>query len=136
MMNVHVAALLLALVLNATANVLMKVGASRAEASGGLLKDGVGGGVVAVLSSPVLMTGLICFGLNACFYMFALQSKALKISLAYPVMVGGGYAIIALVGYYVLGERLTPVQKIGVALILGGVLLVAGQTKNAGVALG
>jgi len=130
MINVHLGALLVALTLNAAANLLMKVGAGRAASAGGLLKGGIAGAVGTVLSNPILMTGLVCFGLNACFYMFALQSKALKISLAYPVMVGGGYAIIAVVGYWLLEERLTWVQKIGVAFILGGVLLVAFQTKN------
>ena len=132
----YVASLMMALVLNACANLLMKVGMKAPHEAGGILRDGPAGAVRTVLTSTTLLIGLLCFALNAAFYMYALQSRALKISLAYPVMVGGGYAIIALVGYYVLGERLTPVQKIGVALILGGVLLVAGQTKNAGVALG
>lgn len=39
-----------------------------------------------------------------------------------------GYAAVAFVGMSVLGERVTPVRWIGVALICGGVFLV-GQTR-------
>jgi small multidrug resistance pump len=130
MISIHWLSLLVALTLNATANVLMKVGMSRIDLAGGVFKDGAAGAIFKVLSSPVLVIGLLCFGLNACFYMFALQSKALKISIAYPVMVGGGYAIIAVVGYLLLGERLTWIQTAGVALILSGVVLIAAQTPE------
>jgi multidrug transporter EmrE-like cation transporter len=117
----------LALVLNASANLMMKTGMIKVQAAGGLFKSGPVGGIVTILTSPILMTGLICFALNALFYMFALQSKALKISIAYPIMVGGGFAIIALVAYFSLDERLTPLQWAGVLLILLGVGLVAAQ---------
>ncbi len=131
MISVYGAALLCALVLNASANLLMKVGMTRIDENGGLLADGVPAGVLKILSSPVLLIGLVCFAMNAAFYMFALQSKAMKISLAYPLMVGGGYAIIALVGYGALGERLGPTQLIGVGLILLGVCFVAGTFQGA-----
>jgi multidrug transporter EmrE-like cation transporter len=82
------------------------------------------------LGTPILLAGLVCFGMNAFLYMFALQSKSLKISLAYPIMVGGGYAIIATVAYVApnLKERMSVGQWVGVALILAGVLIVAGLT--------
>ena len=126
----YVFALVVALLLNATANLLMKVGMKPIEASGGVLKDGVPGAVKAVLTSGTLVVGLSCFALNAAFYMYALQSRALKISLAYPVMVGGGFALIALVAHWhpTLAERLTWTQSIGVALVLAGVMLIAVQT--------
>ena len=127
----HVIALAAALVLNASANLLMKAGMNRVEQAGGLLKEGLPAAVRTVLCSPILMVGLICFAMNAAFYMFALQSPTLKISLAYPVMVGGGYAIIATVAYLVLGERMTPGQWVGVALVLAGVLIIAVKTSAA-----
>lgn len=131
MLSVHETALLLALLLNATANIMMKVGMSKVQADGGLLRSGAAGAAATIVSSPVLLFGLLCFALNALFYMFALQSKALKISIAYPVMVGGGYAIIAAVGFLYLGERLNAAQWTGVALILAGVMMVALQTNSA-----
>lgn len=133
MISVHGLALLVALILNAAANLLMKIGMTKVAAGGGLLQDGVSAAAMKVLTSPILIMGLTCFALNACFYMFALQSKVLKISLAYPLMVGGGYAIIAVVGYFILDDRLSLAQKVGVALILGGVILIASRA-HAGIA--
>jgi multidrug transporter EmrE-like cation transporter len=65
--------------------------------------------------------------------MYALQSKALKISIAYPIMVGGGYAIIATTAHLLpmLRERLTAGQWAGVFLILAGVVMVALLTPAA-----
>ena len=126
----YLVALLLALVLNATANLLMKVGMKSVQEAGGILNDGVPAAVKTVLTSGTLMVGLICFAANAAFYMYALQSKALKISIAYPIMVGGGFALIALIARFhpVLAERLTWGQMLGVALVLVGIVLIAAQT--------
>ncbi len=130
MFSIHGVALLTALVLNAVANILIKVGSSKAEQAGGLLANGPLGAIKTVLTSPALLIGLTCFGLNAAFYMYALQSKTLRISIAYPIMVGGGYAIIATVGYLVLNERLNLIQGVGVAMILIGVIIVASQAET------
>lgn len=128
----YVFALTAALVLNATANVCMKVGMKSMAASGGVLKDGLTAAVKSVATSNVLMVGLVCFTLNAAFYMYALQSKALKITIAYPIMVGGGYALIALVARFhpALNERLTWGQMLGVGLVFLGVLLIALQADT------
>ena len=125
-------ALIAALLLNAAANLLMKVGMKSVAASGGVLKDGAIAAVTTVATSSPLVIGLVCFVLNAAFYMYALQSKALKISIAYPIMVGGGYALIALVARYhpALGERLTWGQALGVGLVLVGIVLIAAQTDG------
>ncbi len=130
MTGIHGIALIVAMVLNAVANLLLKVGMNKVAAGGGLFSGGAFGAVKTVLTSPFLLVGLTCFALNACFYMFALQSKSLHISLAYPVMVGGGFAIISVVGYLAMGEHLTTPQKIGVALVLGGAMLIATQIKE------
>jgi small multidrug resistance pump len=118
----HVIALILALVLNASANLMMKVGANRLGDAGLTLQRGL---VNLVTRNWVLLLGLACFATNALFYTYALTGKHMKISLAYPIMVGGGYAIIALVAWYYLGERLSAGQWLGVAMILVGVILVA-----------
>ncbi len=123
-------ALLLALTLNATANLLMKVGAR--QAAGGTLKLDHGGGLVRLLQANwVLIVGLACFAINVIFYTYALSSKDMKISVAYPIMVSGGFAIIAVVAWRYLGETLSAVQWGGIALILAGVFLVAREMAPA-----
>lgn len=127
----YVVALCAALVLNAAANLMMKVGSAKVAENGGFLKDGPTGAIQSFLGSPVLVAGVICFGMNAFLYMFALQSKTLKISLAYPLMVGGGYAIIAVTAalWPGLRERLSAGQWFGVSLVLAGVLMIALNTR-------
>jgi len=129
----YVLALGCALVLNAVANLCMKMGMKEVDAGGGLMTGGLVSAVRIIITSPVLLGGLICFAANAFLYMFALQSKALKISLAYPLMVGGGYAIIAVAAALApnLRERLSAGQWIGVLLILAGVVTVAMLTPAA-----
>jgi small multidrug resistance pump len=129
----YVLALTAALILNATANLLMKAGMNTVAASGGVLKDGIAAGIKTVLTSVPLVIGLTFFGLNAALYMYALQSRTLKISIAYPIMVGGGYALIAIVAKFhpALAERLTWGQAAGVGLVLVGIILIASQGEPA-----
>jgi multidrug transporter EmrE-like cation transporter len=110
----------------------MKIGAKAVEANGGMMADGPLGAIRHVLTTPTLLIGLVCFGLNVFLYMFALQSPTLKISIAYPLMVGGGFAIIAVVAYLApnLRERLTAGQWLGVLMILAGVFIVASKTAS------
>lgn len=128
----YIAALMTALLLNAAANLLMKLGMKSVAESGGLLKDGIGGAILTVLGSRTLLVGLISFALNAAFYMYALQSRALKISIAYPIMVGGGFAVIALAArlHPALHERLTGLQLFGILLVLTGIVLIASQMES------
>ena len=129
----YIIALAVALVLNACANLLMKVGMKTVHESGGILEDGAASAVWTVATSVPLVVGLTCFALNAVCYMYALQSPALKISLAYPIMVGGGFALIALVARFhpALKESLTMGQYVGVALVLAGVIVIAYQSESA-----
>jgi small multidrug resistance pump len=125
-------ALAVALTLNAAANLLMKIGMKAIQASGGLFREGWSGAMGNILHSPVLLTGLTCFVLNAAFYMYALQSPALRISIAYPIMVGGGYALIALFAHLhpALNESLTGMQMTGVGLVFLGIVIISAGTER------
>lgn len=119
-------ALVIALVLNASANLMIKFGmhAINTELSGaGVLSQGPMGAIKLVLRHWILLLGLGCFAANVVFYAFALQK--LQISVAYPIMVTVGFAIIAVVAGWKLGESLSTVQWVGVGAILVGVTLVA-----------
>jgi multidrug transporter EmrE-like cation transporter len=110
-------ALALALSLNAAANLMMKFGVRRLEASGG--------GLANLLTNWVLLGGLALFALNVAFYTYALSR--IPISVAYPIMVSAGFAVIAVVAGSWLGERLSSLQWGGVATIVVGVWLVASE---------
>lgn len=114
-----VVALVAALTLNAVANLMMKFGVNRLKAD---LAAG-SGPIPALLTNWVLILGLIFFASNVVLYTFALSG--IKISVAYPIMVSGGFVIISVVAWKYLHERLSHAQWAGVALILVGVWLVA-----------
>jgi multidrug transporter EmrE-like cation transporter len=119
-------ALVVALLLNATANLLIKFGmrAIDLDLQGtSIMAGGVLGVVKLMLRHWILLLGLGCFAANVVFYAFALQK--LPISVAYPVMVATGFAIIVVVAGAMLRERLSATQWVGVAAILLGVTLVA-----------
>lgn len=128
----YVLALTAAMLLNAAANLLMKIGMKSVAQAGGVLRDGLWAAIREVLTHVPLVIGLICFGLNAALYMYALQSKALKISVAYPIMVGGGYVVITLVARFhpALRERLSSAQMFGAGLVMVGIVIIATQSSG------
>ncbi len=119
-------ALVIALLLNAAANLMIKFGMRGVElefAGAGIMDGGFVGLVKLLLRHWIVLLGVGCFAANVVFYAFALQK--LPISTAYPIMVTGGFAIIVAVAGLILGERLSTPQWAGVAAILFGVYLVA-----------
>ncbi|MBN1346177.1 MAG: EamA family transporter [Phycisphaerae bacterium] len=121
-------ALVAALLLNATANLMMKFGVVRFKTAGVSLADGIWPALAALLTNWVLILGLACFAMNVVLYTYALTK--LPISIAYPIMVTVGFAIIVVVAGLYLNEHPTKLQWIGVVLILVGVWLVAWQAKS------
>ncbi len=108
-----------ALVLNATANVLLKYSANRVSlqpAGSTLLARAM------TYLQPAFIVGLLLFAMNVFAYQAALRS--LRISIAYPIMVSGGYVLILLASWFLFRERMAPIQFGGVALILAGIWLV------------
>lgn len=116
-------ALAIALVLNATANLMVKVGSMRMKEMNLQLSEGLMPVITGVLSNWVLILGLVFFASNVVFYTYALSG--IQISVAYPIMFCGGFAIIAVVSWKFLNEVLTTGQWIGVAAIVFGIIMVA-----------
>jgi multidrug transporter EmrE-like cation transporter len=109
--------LALALVLNATANILLKIGAARL---GGLDEPNLVGRFI---TNYHLLAGLSLFALNVAFYILALTR--LNLSVAYPIMMAGGVVIIVAVSVLLLHEALTIRQAVGLFLLITGIVLVA-----------
>ena len=121
-------ALFVALSFNAVANLMMKFGVKRFGASGVTMEQGVVPVGQALLTNWVLILGLVCFAANVMIYTYALSG--IRISIAYPIMVSGGFAIIAVVAWRYLGETMSVGQWAGVTLILIGVVLVAREMNT------
>lgn len=114
-------ALVFALIANATANVLIRLGMKDLELS---LSQPVQLARAILLNGRV-MAGIILFALNVVAYAFALSR--IRLSVAYPVMTSLGLVIVIMLSYLLMGERITTLQLVGTAMILGGVVLVASQ---------
>lgn len=127
---IHTVALAVALVLNATANLLIRAGAKGIAAKyPGEAAVPILVAMKAAIVNPWIIGGVVCFGLNLAAYSYALTK--LPVSMAYPIMVSVGYAIIVCGAAVWFAERLNFWQMVGVGVILAGVWLVAsGMVKT------
>ncbi len=114
--------LVIALIFNASANILMKLGATAMES--------VDMGAMSTVDKALtlatnwyLVFGLILFASNVLFYIVAL--KRINLSIAYPIMTSGGFLIISLFSVYYLKEHLGPLQIAGIVMIALGITLLA-----------
>ncbi len=122
-MRTHVVALVFALVANAAANIMIKAGMRARDLSpadpAGLLR--------AVLTSPLVLAGIVLFALNVVSYAYVLTRVPL--SVAYPIMVAGGLLIVLTASSLLLRETIDLPLVAGVVLIVAGVVLVAGRLE-------
>ena len=128
---IHTVALAVALVLNATANLMIRAGARGIAAKcPGEAAVPILVAMKAAIVNPWIIGGVVCFGLNLAAYSYALTK--FPVSMAYPIMVSVGYAIIICGAAVWFSERLNVWQWVGVGVILAGVWLVAsGMVKTA-----
>ncbi len=107
--------LVLALVFNACANVLIKIGSVQFA--------GIGDNFIrATIGNGAFMAGLALFGLNVVLYALALSR--IPLSIGYPIMTVGGLTIITIASVFYLHESITFVQLIGLLFLALGIVLV------------
>ncbi len=111
---------IIAITLNATANVLIKASALKKDGSG------VEGLIRGMVSNPFMILGVISFGLALVAYRYVLN-QGIKVSAAYPVMTTAGYAIVILASKVFFGETLNFIQWIGIGLLIIGLWLISSQ---------
>jgi multidrug transporter EmrE-like cation transporter len=120
----HFGAVLLALLcvcLTATAQVLLKMGMS-SPAIQHAMSTGMRSMYWLALTSPAIWGGMICFGASAGLWLLVLGK--LEVSLAYP-LVSLGVVLTTLAGILILGESAGVYKVLGVAMIVGGVLVLS-----------
>lgn len=70
-----------------------------------------------------LPTAAVLLGYALSFVLLAQVVKDVSISVAYAIWAGAGTALVAAVGVTVLGEPATALKLTGIALVIGGVVL-------------
>jgi len=118
--------ILTSVVLAGFAQITLKTGVNHVTATSGGELHLNAGSLRSLLSSPIVWGGLVLFGLSAIVWLFALSRASL--SFAYP-FAALSYVLILVFSVLVLHETVQPVRWLGVALIVGGIVLVA-QTPH------
>ena len=106
--------------LNAAAQLLLKSATKPLAQFTAFNADILGSSIVILFKSVPFWSGMICYGASLCVWVAAL-SKA-PVSTAYP-MLSLGYVVVAIASVAWLGESMTPVKVVGIALICLGVVL-------------
>jgi drug/metabolite transporter (DMT)-like permease len=75
-----------------------------------------------MITNIFLWLSLMCYGISILTWMIVLSR--VEVSFAYPFL-SIGYIISAVIGYFFMGETVTPIRIAGVAVICIGVVLIA-----------
>lgn len=90
-------------------------------------------GVVSIIGlifkSPLMMLGLVFYGLGALAWIAVLSR--LDLSVAYPFL-ALNFVLVTLSGRFLLGETVPPLRWLGILVIIAGILLVAKSTGPQG----
>lgn len=74
--------------------------------------------------SRLLPSAVVVVGYLLAFYFLSLTLKAIPIGIAYAIWAGVGIVLIALVGWWLYGQKLDLAAIIGMGLILAGVAVI------------
>lgn len=121
MTPVALALVLAAIVLGTLAQLLLKAGTSAVGPFAFSLENAVPVGLRLALE-PRILAGTGCYAVSLVVWIMALSRT--EVSIAYP-MVSIGFALNAALAWWLLGEAVTPVRLLGIAVIIVGVYMVA-----------
>ena len=102
--------LLVGVLLNATAQLLLKAGTNAMPLG------------LRLAIEPHILGGLACYVVSVVVWVIALSK--VPVSIAYP-MLSIGYVVNAIAAWYLLGEAVTPMRLAGIGVIIVGVFMVA-----------
>ena len=112
---------LLGVLLNATAQLLLKAGTNAVGvfqfSASNLVPIGW-----KIATQPFILGGLACYVVSVVLWILALSR--VEVSVAYP-MLSIGYVVNAAAAYFLFGEALGAQRSAGIAIIIVGVFLVA-----------
>ena len=113
--------LMLGVLLNATAQLLLKAGTNRVGVFAFAWENIVPIGMKLALNPPIL-GGLACYVVSVGVWILALSR--VPVSVPYPLL-SVGYVVNAIAAWALFGESITAQKMIGIGFIVVGVFLVA-----------
>ncbi|HLX22105.1 MAG TPA: SMR family transporter [Usitatibacter sp.] len=113
--------LMAGVLLNATAQLLLKAGTNRVGEFAFALENVVPIGTKLAFN-PFILGGLACYVVSVAVWILGLSR--VPVSVAYP-MLSVGYIVNAVLAYLLFGESLTAQKVLGIGFIIVGVFLVA-----------
>jgi multidrug transporter EmrE-like cation transporter len=108
--------------LSAVAQICFKLGLNSASADQERIAVNIVERLAHVLLTPGVIVGLACYGFGTLLWLSALGR--VQLSQAYP-FVGLGFALTAVAGHVLFNDTLSAQRLIGIALVSGGIFLVA-----------
>lgn len=110
-----------AVVLGTAAQLLLKAGTSAVGPFAFSLENALPVGLRLALE-PKILGGTGCYVVSLAVWILALSRT--EVSVAYP-MLSIGFALNALLAWWLLGEAVTPLRMLGIGVIIVGVTIVA-----------
>ncbi|MCL5986643.1 MAG: EamA family transporter [Actinobacteria bacterium] len=101
--------------------VLLKIGMNQISSAEILSLNGARDFFLAILRSPLVMTGLFLYGLSAIVWLIILSR--VDLSFAYP-MIGISYIFMIFISRFLLKEHVSPLRWIGAVVISIGVVII------------
>jgi len=118
--------ILVGVVLNATAQLLLKAGTNAVGhfefSAGNIVPVGT-----RLAFEPHIVSGVFCYVVSLVVWIMGLSR--VEVSIAYP-MLSLGYLINAIAAWYLLGETVGAMQLAGIGFIIVGVFLIALSEAN------
>ena len=74
--------------------------------------------------TKIMPSALVVVGYAGAFYCLSKVLNQIPISIAYAIWSGAGVALVGIVGWIWLGQKLDAGALIGIGLIIGGVLVI------------
>lgn len=88
-----------------------------------LLSSGIMHAFLKILLNPWIIFGIGAFG--ASFFFMAAALSRTDLTIAYPLMSSFVYVILFFIGFLFFHEQITLTRVLGMALILGGIILIS-----------
>ncbi len=67
-------------------------------------------------------TAVVLVGYGVAIWLLALVVRTISVSIAYAVWAGLGTALVAVIGYFLLGEEMSWLKGLSLALVVAGVV--------------